>query len=381
MNYPKEKIKPVLKVPLAEPWFTDEEAKATYDVVNSKWLIFGPETAEFERQFARKMGVKHAIAVNSGSSALLVAQAAVGISKDDEIIVPDMTFVSTASSSMYLGAKPVFADIELSAYCIDTSDIEKRITDRTKAIIPVHYAGQSADMDKITKIAETYDLIVIEDAAEAHLSEYKGRKVGTLGDAAIFSFTPSKPMTTGEGGMITTNNDEIAARARLIKNFGDADKFKWNILGFNFRMPEVMGAIGKVQLKKLDRAVKIRRNIAKEYTESFSNVSPIITPYVRSEKDHNFQLYTIRLELNKLSINRDQFICELADKGISSRLYYPCLHNQEVFNFKEDGKDFPNSKKFSKTALSLPIFPGLSKDQVHYVIEHVSGIVKKYEKV
>jgi perosamine synthetase len=379
MNEPKENVVTNLKIPLAKPWFSEEEPKVAYEVVKSNWLIFGPHTERFEKEFAKTIGVKHAIAVNSGSSALLVAQAALGISRGDEVIVPDMTFVSTATSAMYTGARPVFSDIKLTHYCVDPGDIEKKINERTKAIIPVHYAGHSADMGDIIEIAEKHDLIVIEDAAEAHLSEYKGKKVGAFGDAAIFSFTPSKPMTTGEGGMITTNQDELAERARLIKNFGDVDQFKWNLLGFNFRMPEVMGAIGRVQLKKLESAVKCRREIAYQYTEEFEKLDSIITPWIRDEKDINFQLYTIRLDPLKISLDNMSFSLELGKEGISSRLYYPPLHNQGVFIgiTNSNDQDFPKTMEFSRTALSLPIFPGMSDKEINYVIEGVKKVVRR----
>jgi perosamine synthetase len=382
MNDPKENLNPNLKVPLAKPWFGDEEPQVAYDIVKSKWLIFGPQTKKFEREFAKKIGVKYAIAVNSGSSALLVAQEAIGVLRGDEIIVPDMTFVSTATSSMYLGARPVFSDINLSTYCVDPSDTEKKITDKTKAIIPVHYAGQSADMDEIKEIAREHDLFVIEDAAEAHLSEYKGKKVGNLGDAAIFSFTPSKPMTTGEGGMVTTNNEEIAERARLIRNFGDVDKFKWNYLGFNFRMPEVMGGIGRIQLKKLESAIDLRKKIAKQYNEEFEKISGIITPFVRNENDINYQLYTIRIDEKHLQMSGHEFIVALNKLRVSSRLYYPSLHNQKVFRDLPRYKDeeFPNTMKYCESALSLPIFPSMSSEDIHHVIDCVKTISKKRGK-
>jgi perosamine synthetase len=362
-----------MRVPLARPWFTEEEPQAAYDVVESGWIIYGPRTMEFERQFAAMMGVKHAIAVNSGSTALLVAQAAAGIGPGDEVIVPDMTFITTATSCMYLGARPVFADINLLVYGMESKDLENQITEGTKAIIPVHYAGQTADMSEIMNIAHKYSLIVIEDAAEAHLAEYDGIKCGGIGKIGIFSFTPSKPMTTGEGGMITTDDDELAERCRLIRNFGDVEKFKWDLLGFNFRMPEVMGAIGLAQLKKLNSAVQMRREIASRYTEAFRDMERIITPYVRRIEDTSFQLYTIRLRLDMLTITRDQFIDELAKLGVSSRLYYPCLHSQQVFANLCDQTDpeFPNSIEFAETALSLPIYPQLTDEEIEYVIKAV----------
>lgn len=372
-----------MKIPLAKPWFTEEEPKAAYDVVESGWIIYGPRTIEFERQFAAMIDVKHAIAVNSGSTALLVAQAAVGIGPGDEVIVPDMTFITTVTSCMYLGARPVFADINLSVYGMEPKDIEDRITERTKAIIPVHYAGQTADMSQIIETARKYKLIVIEDAAEAHLAEYGGRKCGGIGKVGIFSFTPSKPMTTGEGGMITTDDDEIAERCRLIRNFGDAGKFKWDLLGFNFRMPEVMGAVGLAQLKKLNKAVQMRREIALRYTEAFRDLDSVITPYVRKIEDTNSQLYTIRLRLDMLNITRDQFIEELGKHGVSSRLYYPCLHSQRVFAnvcYQTDA-EFPNSIEFAETALSLPIYPQLTDEEVEYVIKAVKHTLTQHQKI
>lgn len=369
-------------IPLSLPWFDEQEAKAAYDVVRGNWLISGPSVEKFEEEFAKKVQAQYAVAVNSGSSALLIAQQALGIGRDDEVIVPDMTFVSTASSSMYLGAKPVFADIDLSAYCLEAKDIEKRITPKTKAIIPVHYAGQSADMDAILEIARKYNLKVLEDAAEAHLTKYKDRFVGTIGDIGIFSFTPSKPMTTGEGGMIVTNNQELAKKCKMIRNFCDLSKFEYSELGFNFRMPEVMGAIGLIQLNKLDEAVLKRQRIAEKYTQSLKDLSGIITPFVRKDGVMNFQLYTIRLDLDKLLIGRDGFIAELSEKGIQGRLYYPCLHRQEIFRkIREyDDGDFPNSLLFSATALSLPIYPALGEDEQDYVIKSIKEIIIKFRK-
>lgn len=371
-----------MKIPLAKPWFDKLEPQAAAKIVKSGWLISGKEVEEFEKQFAKRIGTRYAIAVNSGSSALLIAQAAAGISKDDEVIAPDMTFISTATSCMYLGARPVFADIDLSTYCIDPYDIERKITNKTKAIIPVHYAGQTAEMAQILDIAKRHNLVVIEDACEAHLAEYNGKKAGSLGKAGVFSFTPSKPMTTGEGGMISTNDEGLAQKCRLIRNFGDTGKFKWDSLGFNFRMPEVMGAIGKIQLAKLDEAIKIRRDIAKRYTDSFNGIDCLITPYAKNKKAHIFQLYTLRLKLNRLNISRDNFIKKLGLKGIDSRLYYPCLHRQKVFEDTEQYKElkFSNSEEFSKSALSLPIYPQMKREEIRYVIDNVVNIAVSNRK-
>lgn len=369
-------------ISLAKPWFDGQESKAAAGVVDSRWLISGPKVEQFERAFAKKIRVKYAVAVGSGSDALLVAQQALGVKAGDEVIVPNMTFVSTATSSMYLGARPVFADIELKTYGIDPKDVEKRITKRTKGIIPVHYAGQSCDLAPILKIAKKHNLFVLEDAAEAHLAKNKGRYVGGIGDAGIFSFTPSKPMTTGEGGMITTNDKQLAGVCRLIRNFHDTGKFEWTELGFHFRMPEVMGAIGIVQLGKLAKAIKLRRAVAASYNKAFQQIPSIITPFVRHKEDINFQLYTIRLNLDKINLTRDQFIEKLSDYGIQSRLYYPCLHRQGVFRRigRYYDRHFPNTAIFAESALSLPIYPGLSNKEVNHVINSVLKIANDHKK-
>ena len=369
-------------IALAKPWFDGQEAKSAAEVVASRWLISGSKVARFEKEFAKKIKVKYAVAVGSGSDALLISQQALGVAEGDEVIVPNMTFVSTATSSMYLGARPVFADIELKTYGIDPKNIEKRITKRTKGIIPVHYAGQSCDLSRIIKIAKKHNLFVLEDAAEAHLAKYQGRYVGGIGDVGIFSFTPSKPMTTGEGGMITTNNEALARKCKLIRNFHDVGKFEWSELGFHFRMPEMMGAIGLVQLKKLSKAITKRHTIAARYSKAFEKETVIITPFVRKKEDMNFQLYTIRLNLDKLSITRDEFVNELELLGVQSRLYYPCLHGQGVFKVfgEHNDVDFPNTVNFARTALSLPIYPDLSNGEIDYITSSVKKIINKNGK-
>jgi len=380
----KNNVHQELRVPLARPWISEREPLSASQVVKSGWLIAGPQVAEFERRFAQIIGTRHAIAVNSGSSALLVAQAAIGVGAGDEVIVPDMTFISTATSSVFLGARPLFADIDLDHYyTIKVDDIKRCITSKTRAIVPVHYAGHTADMDGIMAIAEKYGLVVIEDAAEAHLSTYHGGPIaGSIGHAAIFSFTPSKPMTTGEGGMITTDDDELAERCRLIRNFGDTDRFRWDILGFNFRMPEVMGAIGVLQLDILNQAVQRRRQLAGNYTQAFADLDGlVITPRARHPTDTNYQLYTIRLNVKALDIDRDTFIALMAERRISTRLYYPCLHRQRVFAGSQcDDADFPEAVEYASTAVSLPIYPTMTDTEQSLVIDSVREILTQHHR-
>ncbi len=380
INDPSEGTQPnSIEVPLAKPWIDSEEAEAAARVVRSGWLISGPETEAFEKEFAAVVGSKYAIAVNSGSSALLVAQAALEIGVGDEVVVPDMTFISTASSSLYLGACPVFSDITSDDYGMDAVDLEKCLSKKTRAILPVHYAGQSCNLAPIVKEARRLGIAVIEDAAESHLARFEGKYTGTIGDVGIFSFTPSKPMTTGEGGMIVTDREDIAKRARLIRNFGDQAKFEWDLLGFNFRMPEMMSAIGRIQLKKLKESVRKRREIAHRYTDAFKAIRGLVPPFIRKEEDHNFQLYTLRADPECFTINRDGWISELKSRGVGARLYYPTLHDQGVFGSvpKRKGADFKGATHFATTAFSLPIFPTLSERDQGRVIDAVSEVAKK----
>ena len=367
-------------IPLSRPWVGDEEADAAAEVIRSGWLIAGPRVEEFERRFARMLGADHAVAVASGSAALLVAFAALEVAAGDEIVVPDMTFVSTASAAMYLGARPVFVDIEMQSYCIDPERLEEAIGPRTKAIVPVHYAGHTADMERILAVARRRGLPVVEDAAEAHLAEYAGRKAGTLGNVGIFSFTPSKLMTTGEGGMLVTNDSALAGRARRIREFGDSGKFRWDSLGLNYRMPEVMGAVGLVQLGKLGEAVARRRAIAARYTRALASCDAVVTPWVRADLDANRQLYTLRLRPEALRIDRDAFIDRLAESGVSARLYYPALHHQKVFGSRSDANSYPNAALYEKTALSLPIYPTLEDPEVDRVIESVLNVASEFRR-
>lgn len=378
MNDVKENAAPALRVPLAKPWFDDNEPAAAHEVVASRWLISGPRVKEFEQRFSAMHGAKHGIAVNSGSSALLVSMSAMGVEAGDEVLAPDMTFVSTASSAIFLGAIPQFVDIDPRTHNMCPDDLERRITKKTRLIVPVHYAGHAADMTRIRAIADAHGIPVLEDAAEAHLAKWGGRYVGTLGQAGIFSFTPSKPMTTGEGGMILTDDDGIAERCRLFLNFGDTGKFDWDCFGGNFRMPEVMGAIGLHQLDKLPAAIDERRRIASVYTAAFEGSPAIIPPNPVSPEAINFQLYTLRLDLERLNVTRDDVLAQLAERGVSARLYYPPMHRAGVFAPYSPGgdADFPETVKYSACALSLPIFPGISDPQLDLVTQSLIDIVR-----
>lgn len=372
-----------MKVPLARPWVDEQEAQAAFDVIRTGWLIQGPKVQEFEEQFAAMVGARHAIAVNSGSSALLVAMAALGIGPGDEIICPNMTFVSSASAALFLGAKPVFADIEMSYYGLDPADLERCVTPNTKAIVPVHYAGHSAEMGPILEFAKERGIAVLEDAAESHLATYLDMGMtGTLGEIGIFSFTPSKPMTTGEGGMVVTDDESLAQACRRFRNFGDVSKFEWAALGFNFRLPEALGAMGLVQLGRLEEAVRRRRAIGRRYTEAFADLDVVIPPQERTPTDGNYQLYTIRLDTERGAPTGDQVRSALAGRGVGSRLYYPPMHSQGVFaDSGGSDADVPNSLLYAESAVSLPIFPTLSSDEQDFVIDSLRASVAELSAV
>jgi dTDP-4-amino-4,6-dideoxygalactose transaminase len=383
MNDPLEKSidSRKIQIPLARMTISEREVEAVAEVVRSGWLIFGRNVKAFEESFAEMLGVRHAVAVNSGSSALLVSLQAMGVQRDDEVIVPDMSFISTGTACMYLGARPAFVDINLQDYCIDVEKIEEKITPKTKVLLPVHYWGHTADMDKVNDLAKKYGLKVLEDAAEAHLSTYKGGAYGgTLADAGIFSFTPSKPMSTGEGGMITTNDSDLADRCRKIINFGDYDKFDNMILGFNFRMQDINGALGRVQMERLPESIRIRRETGRFYTASLKGVNGIICPIPRTETDTNYQIYPLRIDLDLLSCSKDEFIQEMLGFGIHCRTYYPAFHKQGVFKELGISGDYRNAELFEKSSFVLPIFPGLAETEKNHIVDSVTKIANKFSR-
>lgn len=368
------------KIPIACPDIGEEEARAVYEVVKSGWINEGKKVQEFEKRFADYIGVRHAVACFNGTVGLHLILLAHGIGPGDEVIVPSMTFVSTATSVLHVGATPVFADIDPQTFNIDPNWIEDYLKKRVltdfcqpstqpKAIIPVHYGGQSADMGPIQHIAKRYNLFVFEDAAEAHGAEYKGRKVGTFGDAAMFSFTPTKNITTAEGGMITTNNDEIAEKVRLLKNQGQDYQYHHILVGYNYRMTEMQAAMGIEQLKKLPAIIARKKENAKFLNSELSKIKGISPPYVAPECNHTYMIYTIKIDFQKLGISRNMLMRKLEERGIQTKIYFPPVHLQPIFRKGVYGKVvLPITKKISKEIISLPFHSKLRKEDLEFIL-------------
>ncbi|TQD27274.1 DegT/DnrJ/EryC1/StrS aminotransferase family protein [Methanolobus vulcani] len=348
-------------IPIAKPQLDEAEIEAVTEVIRSGIIAEGPRVAEFEQEFADYAGAEYAVAVNSGTAALHAALLAHGISKGDEVITSSFSFIATANSVLFTGARPVFADIKSDAFNLDPQLIEDKITPATKAIMPVHLYGQPADMGAISDIAEDYNLILIEDACQAHGAMYKEKKAGSFGTGA-FSFYPTKNMTTSEGGIITTNNKEVADRARMIRAHGSKQRYLHEMLGYNLRMTDISAAIGLVQLKRLPSYIEARQRNAKLLTDKLQGIEGIECPTVREGCKHVFHQYTIRTR------NRDQLSDYLKEKGIGSGIYYPIpIHKQPYYKELGYNDNLLVTEKASREVLSLPVHPAVTEDDVNTI--------------
>ncbi len=378
-----------LVVPFHKADIGEEEVSAVSEAVRSGWLTMGPKTIQFEEEFAAYIGSRHAIAISSCTAGLHLALEAVGIKAGDEVIVPTTTFTATAEVVTYFGAIPILADVNPATLNIDTVDAERRITARTRAIIPVHYGGQPCDMDEIHSIAKKHSLHVIEDAAHALPASYRGIRIGNLSELTVFSFYATKTLTTGEGGMVTTNNDDYALRLRLMRLHGigrDAWKrytkegsWYYEVIqaGYKYNMTDVQSAMGMVQLKKCDQMLDARRQIAFRYNRAFESIEHLELPTEIADRDSALHLYPLRLRPEKLGISRDEFISSLKEKGIGTSVHFIPLHlhpyYQEKFGYRVG--DFPSAEAEYRRYLSLPLFPSMSDEQIEYVIASVQKCV------
>lgn len=353
---------------IASPTIGEEERKAVMEVLESGMLVQGAKVEQFEKEFARYVGTEHAVATSSGTTALHMALLAMGIGPDDEVITTPFSFIATANSILFCGAKPVFADIDSKTFNINPDRIAEKITPRTKAIIPVHLYGHPADMDPINELAKKHNLKILEDAAQAHGSEYNGKKVGSLSDCAAFSFYATKNMITGEGGMVTTDNGDLANKLRQLRNHGQSKTYEHECLGFNLRMMNLTAAIGLEQLKKLDNFNQKRIENAKFLTKHLKN--HVQTPHISPKVKHVFHQYTIKTE------DRDSLLKNLNDSGVGARVYYPKPIHMQPYYQKIGYKNFlPTAEETSKKVISLPIHPNLSQKDLNLIVDSIKGFI------
>jgi dTDP-4-amino-4,6-dideoxygalactose transaminase len=387
--------KPVsIQIPFHRADLGEEEVQAVSEVIRSGWLTMGAKTFEFERQFAHYIGASHAIAVSSCTAALHLALEAVGVRRDDEVLVPTTTFTATAEVVTYLGAKPILVDIDPITLNIDPHDMQRKISRRAKAIIPVHFAGTPCDMTKVLELAAEYDLHVIEDAAHSLPATYKGKRIGTISELTAFSFYATKTLTTGEGGMITTENQEYAQRLQVMRLHGIAQN-AWNryssegswfyeVLetGFKYNFTDLQAALGLVQLAKCDAMNLARHRIAQRYSSAFRSIDSLQVPITLSDRESSWHLYVLRLHLEKLRIHRDQFIRELAERGISASVHFIPLHLQPVYqrDYQYKPGDLPVAEREYKRSLSLPIYPAMRDEEIEQVIWAVSDVASTWSR-
>ncbi|MDO4666076.1 MAG: DegT/DnrJ/EryC1/StrS family aminotransferase [Actinomycetaceae bacterium] len=358
-------------IPAAKPLIGKEEEQAVQAVLESGMVAQGPQVAAFEEEFAAQMTPgAHSVAVNSGTSALHVGQLAAGIKPGDEVIVPSFTFAATGNSVAITGATPVFADIEPDYFCMDPTHIEQQITERTRAIMPVHLYGHPANMDAIMELAKKHDLMVFEDAAQAHGASLHGKKVGTFGVFAAFSFYPTKNMTAGEGGMITSSDPNVVRMSQIIRNQGMEKRYANEVVGLNNRMTDINAAIGREQLKKVAAWTKTRQENAQFLTD---NIEGVITPKVAEGAEHVYHQYTIRIEGD-----RDGFMAALKDEyQIGSGVYYPIPNHRlpSLAPYAPD-LDLPVTEMVAKQCLSLPVHPSLDKEDLERIVTAVNALAK-----
>jgi perosamine synthetase len=367
-------------IPYGRQWIDDNDIKAVSDVLRSDFLTTGPKVEEFEKTIADYVGAKYAVAVSNGTAALHVACLAVGVKPGDEVITTPLTFAASANCVLYCGGTPVFADVDSKTYNIDPEDIEKKITSRTKGIIPVHFTGQPCDMDAIHAIAKKYNLWVLEDAAHALGAEYKGKKIGALSDMTEFSFHPVKHITTGEGGMVTTNNSELYERLKLFHTHGithDANQMTHNEgawyyeqleLGYNYRITDFQCALGISQMKKLPMFLKRRREIAAQYDEAFKNCKAITVPYQAPFAKNAYHIYIIQVK----NMPRKEAYDKLKAAGLGVNVHY--VPTYKFPYYQEHGYEnvhCPNAENIYSKCITIPLFAKMTDTEVEYVIEQV----------
>ncbi|MGM0405325.1 MAG: DegT/DnrJ/EryC1/StrS family aminotransferase [Thermoplasmatota archaeon] len=397
MNIPAfENGSPVRKKKLLsfDPLIEEEEIEGVSDSLRSGWLTTGPKVKEFEEEFSEYLGCKEAIAVNSCTSGLHLSLAVNDIGKGDEVITTPFTFVSTVNVIEHQRAKPVLVDIDERTYNIDPAKIEDKISDKTEAILPVHYAGHPCEMDEINDLAEDYDLKVIEDAAHGVGAKYKGKKIGTLNDLTCFSFYATKNLTTAEGGMITLDDPDLSEKLKVLslhgmdrdawKRYTEAGSWYYDVksLGYKYNMTDIQAAIGKHQLAKFEDMQSRRREIAERYDRAFKDMDEIITPHVKKYVEHAWHLYPIQIRDDLLSIGRNKFIEALNAENIGCSVHFIPVHMLSYYKNKYgyESRDYPVSKSVYEREISIPLYPKMTDGDVDDVIEGVNKIVEYYRR-
>lgn len=377
-----------VRVPFQVPWITQEDKNAVLDALNSCWLTGGPKAREFEKSFADFIGVKHAVSVDSGTAALHLAMRALNLKPGDEVIVPVFTFAATANAILFCGAKPVFADVDSRTFNISTKSVSEKVGRRTKAIVLVHYGGQPADIKETLDIAEDHKLCIVEDCAHSLGAYYRGKKAGSIGLMGCFSFYPTKILTTLQGGMLTTNEEQIARKVELLREHGmtrgalDREKrVDWHYditdLGYNYSLNEIQAALGISQLKRVEVGIKKRVEGAQYYSTKLAEIKGLVTPYEAADRTHVYHLYVIKVLREKCGLSRDELFTKLSKNGIGLSVHFTPLH---LFTFyKKIGANtsetFPNAEDAYKEVLSLPLFPTITKDQIDYVVDSIKECI------
>jgi perosamine synthetase len=362
-------------IPIAKPEITDEEIQAVTDVLESGNIASGKRVLNFEEKFAKYIGVKHAIACSNGTSALHTALLAHGVGVGDEVIVPSFSFIATATAVSMCGAYPIFADVHPTLYGIDVGDVKRKINSRTKAVIGVHLYGLPCHALSLRNICDNNNIAFIEDSAQAVGAAIGNVKCGSFGDSGCFSFYATKNMTTGEGGMITTNDDNVADAARMIINHGQRMKYVHERLGYNYRMTDIVAAIGVNQLNRIERLNNMRRMISRIYGEEIEVDGTLILPYEPPNMYHVYHQYVMQLS-NAFPMRRDLFIDYLSKKGIGSAVHYPIpIHKQPLYN--ERFISLKVSESLAKNVVSIPIHPSMSVDDVSTVVDAINNVVRQ----
>lgn len=372
--------KPFRRIPIAEPDLSGNEEKYVIECIRTGWISSkGKFVDQFEEKFASYIGVRHAIAVSSGTAALHLALAALDIRPGDEVIMPTFTMIACANVAKYLGAKPVLVDSEISTWNIDPNKIEEKIANKTKAIMVVHIYGHPADMDPIMKIAKKYGLYVIEDAAEAHGAEYKGRKVGSIGDIGCFSFYANKIITTGEGGIITTNDDKIAEKVRRLRDQGyNLSMRKWlvhDVIGYNYRLTNLQAAVGLAQLERIEEFINRHREMACYYNSLLKDIRGVTLPPEMPWAKNVYWMYTILVNEEVLGITRDDLMKKLETYGVDTRAAFLPIHLQPPYRNIYANEKYPVAELLGKRGINLPSGNSTTKADIEYVVAAIKKII------